>query len=238
MDKISIITICKNCKSDFDITAQSIVKQDYPNIEWIVIDGGSIDGTVESINNVAENISYFVSESDNGVYDAINKGIKAATGEWILCLNAGDYLTTDDILTKALSLEDLDRHDALYSDCVVISRNGKKYGSFMNHKTGLLHHQNFIYRRKLHAEHGMYLVTKPYIVSDLLFMLSLDRDLYKKLDTPIAYSKSGGISSGIWSGEQAIGLRISMGLISMPRGFMQYLKLYYIFLKKRLLHKH
>lgn len=79
MDKISIITICKNCKSDFDITAQSIVKQDYPNIEWIVIDGGSIDGTVESINNVAENISYFVSESDNGVYDAINKGIKVAT---------------------------------------------------------------------------------------------------------------------------------------------------------------
>lgn len=62
MDKISIITICKNCKSNFDITAQSIIKQDYPNIEWIVIDGGSIDGTVESINNIAENIYYIEKE--------------------------------------------------------------------------------------------------------------------------------------------------------------------------------
>lgn len=237
MDKISIITICKNCKDDFAITARSIINQNYQNLEWIVIDGGSDDGTIENINNVIDNISYFVSEIDNGIYDAINKGIEAATGEWILCLNAGDYLTSDNILTRVLSMKDIDKYDAIYSDCIVVYPDGRKTNVYMNHKEGILHHQNFIYRRKLHAKHGMYLVTKPYIISDLIFMLSIDRNRYKKLDIQIAYSKSSGISDDLWSAEQAIGLRISMGFISMLHGFRLYLMVRYYIWKKKFLHK-
>ena len=93
--KISIITISYNAKDAIDRTIQSVINQTYSNIEYIVIDGNSNDGTIEVINKYLDRIDVFICENDNGIYDAFNKGIKNATGDLITFLNSGDYYDTD-----------------------------------------------------------------------------------------------------------------------------------------------
>lgn len=87
---ISVITISYNCKNEIEKTIQSVQCLDYPNIEYIIIDGASKDGTLEVINKYRNVISFVVSEPDKGIYDAMNKGIQKATGDWIIFMNAGD----------------------------------------------------------------------------------------------------------------------------------------------------
>lgn len=89
--KISIVTVTYNCMDTVEQTICNVLKQTYPNIEYIIIDGASTDGTKEIIEKYADRLAYWISEPDKGIYDAMNKGIKAATGEWILFRNSGDY---------------------------------------------------------------------------------------------------------------------------------------------------
>ena len=91
LPKISIITITFNCAELIERTMQNVLAQTYPNLEYIVIDGGSTDGTAETIARYAHRLAYTISEPDRGIYHAMNKGTKAATGEWLLFRNAGDY---------------------------------------------------------------------------------------------------------------------------------------------------
>ncbi len=98
--KISVVTVCYNAADLIESTIKSVLDQTYPNIEYIVIDGGSTDGTVDIILKYSDKISYWTSEPDNGIYDAMNKGIKAATGDYINFLNAGDRFSNKEVLDK------------------------------------------------------------------------------------------------------------------------------------------
>ena len=89
--KVSIVTVTYNCADIVEKTICNVLKQTYPNIEYIVIDGNSTDGTREIVERYADRLAYHVSEPDKGIFDAMNKGINAATGEWILFMNAGDF---------------------------------------------------------------------------------------------------------------------------------------------------
>ena len=95
-NKISIITVVKNSSNTIEKTIKSVLAQEYSNLEYNIIDGESTDGTLEVIKKYKENISLFLSEKDNGIWDAMNKGIKLATGDLIGFLNSGDiyYLNT------------------------------------------------------------------------------------------------------------------------------------------------
>ena len=88
--KISVVTVCYNAVDCIEETMLSVLDQTYPNIEYIVIDGGSSDGTADVIRKYADRLAYWVSEPDKGIYDAMNKGIVAATGDYINFMNAGD----------------------------------------------------------------------------------------------------------------------------------------------------
>ena len=105
--KISVVTIVYNDVNNIEATILSVLLQDYPNIEYIVIDGGSTDGTVNIIEKYSNKIRYWISERDNGIYDAMNKGIKQATGEWINFMNSGDRFynknSISDVFKKCLS---------------------------------------------------------------------------------------------------------------------------------------
>lgn len=90
--KLSVITIVYNNVKDIERTILSVLNQSYPNIEYIIIDGGSTDGTVEVIKKYEDRISKWVSEKDKGIYDAMNKGLKLATGEYVLFMNSGDEI--------------------------------------------------------------------------------------------------------------------------------------------------
>lgn len=97
---ISIITINYNNKSGLEKTIKSVISQSYKNIQYIVIDGGSVDGSIEVINNYKNKIEYSVSEPDNGIYHAMNKGLDRATGDYLLFLNSGDCLTSVNIIAE------------------------------------------------------------------------------------------------------------------------------------------
>ena len=111
MQKISIITVNFNNKNGLYKTIESVQKQTYLNIEYIVIDGGSTDGSKELIEKNAESLSYWVSEKDRGIYDGMNKGLGMATGDYCLFLNSGDYLVDNPVLSllfdKTILNEDL-----------------------------------------------------------------------------------------------------------------------------------
>lgn len=96
--KISIITVVYNSVDKIEATIQSVINQTYSDIEYIVIDGGSADGTIDIIKKYADKTSRWISESDKGVYDAMNKGIDMATGEWINFMNAGDSFHNNTVI--------------------------------------------------------------------------------------------------------------------------------------------
>lgn len=118
--KISVVTVCYNAVKDLERTMLSVLNQTYDNVEYIVIDGGSTDGTVEIIKKYADRLAYWVSEPDKGIYDAMNKGIKVATGEWINFMNAGDELYS----TTTLSEIDFNSNMiCIYGDAVYFNKN-------------------------------------------------------------------------------------------------------------------
>lgn len=98
--KISVVTVCLNDKQKLEKTILNVLGQDYKNKEFIIIDGGSSDGTTEVIKKYEPHIHYWVSEKDNGIYDAMNKGIKVATGDYIYFLNAGDLIYGSHVFKK------------------------------------------------------------------------------------------------------------------------------------------
>ena len=98
--KISVITVCLNSEKTIERTIKSLIGQTHNNIEYIVIDGNSKDSTVNIIKSYSKYIDYFISEKDEGLYSALNKGIKASTGDIISILHSNDVFYNDDILKK------------------------------------------------------------------------------------------------------------------------------------------
>lgn len=100
--KITVVTVCYNAVDTIENTILSVLNQTYDNIEYIIIDGSSTDGTVDIIKKYADKIAYWVSEPDNGIYDAMNKGIDIATGDYINFMNAGDGFYDNEALSNLM----------------------------------------------------------------------------------------------------------------------------------------
>lgn len=124
--KISIVTVCYNAAKDIEETIKSILSQTYDNIEFIVIDGGSTDGTVDIIRKYADYITYWVSESDNGIYYAMNKAIEVATGDYINFMNAGDIFFDDNVLEEVFGGGKRYTEDVLYGSNLLRFKGGYK----------------------------------------------------------------------------------------------------------------
>ncbi len=126
--KVSIITVCYNAAQHIETSIESVINQTYRNIEYIVIDGGSNDGTLDIISKYRAAISYFVSEQDNGISDAFNKGIALATGDLITMLNADDYFSIDAVekMVDAYKKYDCPANTILHGDLKIIGDNRTK----------------------------------------------------------------------------------------------------------------
>jgi len=128
--KISIITVCKNSEIFIERSIQSVISQTYENIEYIIIDGASGDRTCELINKYANHIDIFKSEPDRGLYEAMNKGIKIATGDFIYFLNSDDCLFDRDVLKDvAQTISTYDICDFLYGNVERINISGESFMS-------------------------------------------------------------------------------------------------------------
>jgi glycosyltransferase involved in cell wall biosynthesis len=123
--KFSIITVTYNAEAVLDDTIQSVVAQTYKEIEYIIVDGGSKDKTLEIAKRYAEKLSVIISEPDKGLYDAMNKGIRLATGDYVCFLNAGDQLHEDDTLFQIVqSLYETELPDVIYGDTDIVDLDG------------------------------------------------------------------------------------------------------------------
>lgn len=126
--KVSIVTVCYNVAKELAATVASVRKQTFEDYEYIVVDGGSKDETVEVINSNSDVISKWVSEPDRGIYDAMNKGIDMADGEWIIFMNAGDAFYDENVLSQIFNKDYDDNVGVIYGDVEVVFGNA---GSFI-----------------------------------------------------------------------------------------------------------
>ena len=118
--KVSIITVTYNSAKYVDDCINSIIRQNYKNIEYIVVDGNSNDGTVDIIKKFSPYISKWISEEDNGMYDALNKGMQLATGDIIGILNSDDVLASADVISEIVNCFQQNNVDSLYGDLVYV----------------------------------------------------------------------------------------------------------------------
>jgi glycosyltransferase involved in cell wall biosynthesis len=162
--KLSVITINLNNRQGLEKTFKSVFNQSYLDFEYLVIDGGSTDGSVEVIQKHIDSISYWISEPDKGIYNAMNKGIARSRGEYCYFLNSGDYLATDDVLEKifAGSCREsficgdfiLDQKGKLELNTPYKNRNW--LFSLYDIYSGFLAHQAFFIRRDMFDRYGLY----------------------------------------------------------------------------------
>jgi glycosyltransferase len=120
--KVSVITVTYNSAETVEDTIKSVINQDYKDIEYIIIDGLSKDNTLEIINKYNHKIAKVISEKDHGIYDAISKGIKNATGDIVVALNSDDMYASNDIITKVVALFNASHADAVYGDLNYVDR--------------------------------------------------------------------------------------------------------------------
>jgi glycosyltransferase involved in cell wall biosynthesis len=162
--KISVITVTYNSEATIEETIRSVAAQDYPGKEHIIIDGGSTDGTLGIISKFRVHISKFVSEKDEGLYHALNKGISLADGDIVAILHSDDFYTSQDVLSSYAKLFEDPSCEAAYSDLYYVDRENtdkvKRKWKSGHYKPGAFlfgwmpPHPTFFVRRELYARYG------------------------------------------------------------------------------------
>ena len=158
----SIITVTYNAARWLEQTFLSVLSQSYPHIEYIVVDGGSTDGTVDIIKQYESGIACWISEPDKGIYDAMNKGVQRATGDYVWFINAGDTLYTADTVQRVVSFVQRRKQqpDILYGETNIVNEKGESLGlrrlrapkrlSWKSFRMGMLVcHQSFVVKRSV-----------------------------------------------------------------------------------------
>lgn len=125
--KISVVTVCYNAINDIEKTILSVINQTYSNIEYIIIDGGSTDGTMDIVNKYKDKIDVIVSEPDKGIYDAMNKGARKSCGDFVQFLNAGDVLYNEKVFSSLFKEEISVDVDVVYGDVIYVMQFGRFY---------------------------------------------------------------------------------------------------------------
>jgi len=205
--KISIITATYNSSAYISDCVNSVNNQTYSNIEHIIIDGASKDNTLEIINSIPNRVTKIVSEPDKGIYDAMNKGIKLATGDVIGILNSDDFFTSDDVIQYVVDTFNKNDIDALYGDVHFVNPDDLskivRYYSSAIFKPSLFRfgfmpaHPSFYMKRDCYEKHGLYSLDYK-IASDydlLIRYLHKEKIKYKYINKDFVTMRTGGVST-------------------------------------------
>jgi len=164
--KVSIITITYNSAETVEDTIQSVLSQSYPNIEYIIVDGASKDDTLSIVNRYSDKIATIISEPDKGIYDAMNKGVRAATGDIVGILNSDDFYADNEVISNIVETIQRVHSDACYADLVYVDRvetdrvirswksGTYRYGDFL--RGWMPPHPTFFVKRSIYEKHGLY----------------------------------------------------------------------------------
>lgn len=182
MLKISIITVCYNSAETIENTIRSVVSQDYNSIEYIIVDGGSTDETLRIIEKYKTNVSKLISEKDDGIYHAINKGIALATGDIIGILHADDFYTNSDVIHNIAKVFSEKKVDTVYGDLQYVDRvdtskikrhwHSGEYSNGLFLKGWMPPHPTFFVKQICYEKYGSY-NTSLHSAADYELMLRL-----------------------------------------------------------------
>jgi len=205
--RVSIITVSFNSEFTIEDTISSVLAQTYPEIEYIIIDGGSTDGTRDVINSFGTKITKFISESDNGMYDALNKGIRLASGDIVGILNSDDFFYNNTVIERVVESFRENEIDAVFGDVQFVDRvttsKVVRYYSSKHFETARFRfgfmpaHPTFYVKRDLFEKFGFY-KTDYKIAADfelLMRFLYINHVRYKYLEMPFVSMRTGGISN-------------------------------------------
>lgn len=203
--KVSIITVCYNSEKTIEDTIKSVVSQNYHNIEYIVVDGGSSDDTLKIIERNRKHIDILISEPDEGIYDAMNKGIKVATGDIVGILNSDDFFSSDEsikYIAKGFSSE----VDAVYGDLKYVKQYKPDLLSRVYSSAGfklwkvrfgfMVPHPTFYARKHLFEKYGYYKLDYRVAADfELMVRFFLNGIKFRRIDKMLVSMREGGISS-------------------------------------------
>jgi len=207
--KVSLITATFNSSKNLKSCLQSVIKQSHEEIEHIIIDGVSNDNTLQIIKNfqkINPKIK-FISENDNGIYDALNKGIKIASGDIIGFIHSDDFLKSEDIISGIVSLISNEKFDGIYGDLQYVDKNNPKkvvrnwksseFFQKLLKKGWMPPHPTFFLRKEVYKKHGLFNL-KYSISADYDFMLRVLKDSnlkFKYYPRVITVMRLGGVSN-------------------------------------------
>lgn len=164
--KISVVTVCYNAAHTLGHALDSVFLQDYPDIEHIVIDGHSTDATAAVVREKGARVAVFVSEPDTGIYDAMNKGIRLATGDIVGFINADDFYASNSVLSAVVRVFEDPDVDACYGDLCYVAQDDPdrivRYWRSSDFQPGLFlrgwcpPHPTFFVRRSIYERHGLF----------------------------------------------------------------------------------
>lgn len=200
--KISIVTINYNHVDGLKLTIESVLGQSYDNLEYIIIDGGSNDGSAELIEERKEQLSYAVSEKDGGIYDAMNKGIQAATGEWINFMNSGDVFYGKQVISDFAEVAQRSNAELIYGHSIARNEMGEERVKLAGipsevWMSGKIRHNAMFSKSSLMKEHPFTTDPKLKVIADFDFiykMFCLNQS-FQRIDQNILIFEEDGISA-------------------------------------------
>lgn len=202
---VSIVTVVYNGAATLERTIQSVLAQDHPRVEYIIMDGGSTDGTIDILRRYEDRIDLWVSARDKGIYDAMNKGIAHCTGDWVGLLNADDWYAEGAIARAMAAAGNDPRIRIVHGDILVEYPNGtskvkhaKRSGFLLKYWEMVLNHPSFFVRRSYYQDHPF--ATSFRVGGDHHWTLRAwleDPHMFRYVPEPLAHFSVGGASMTI-----------------------------------------
>lgn len=231
--KVSIITVVYNGAATIERTIQSVLQQSYQDIEYIIIDGQSNDGTVAIIEEYRSSLAQFVSAADNGIYDAINKGIALATGDLIGIINSDDWYE-EDAVTNVVKCYYENPDVSIFHGLLSYWTAKREIHSISGHhssflKSWMIEHPACFVKRELYQRIGLFNLAYKFCADyDFMLRAFFAQEKFFLIPVVLANFSSGGVSSTYLCTKEALALQRKYKLISV---FKQYRRLMYWKLK-------
>ncbi|MBD1846004.1 glycosyltransferase [Cyanobacteria bacterium FACHB-63] len=223
--RVSIITVTYNAGATIRDTIESVLAQDYPNVEHIIVDGASSDNTVEIVQSYGDRIAQFISEPDRGMYDGMNKGIKLATGDVVAILNADDFYVDSRVISTIVEQFEQHQVDSVFGDLVYVKHDNpdkivRYYSSASFHPGKFAYgwmpaHPTFVVKRWAFDRYG-YFKTDYKIAADyelLIRFLAIHKLSYHYLPQVLVKMRTGGASTANLSSNWILNREIVRGCL-------------------------
>lgn len=233
--KVSVITVCYNDRSGLEKTIKSVLNQTGVDVDYIIMDGGSTDGSADLVEQFRDKVSYAISEKDNGVFDAMNKGLQRAVGEYVIFMNSGDYFFQEDSLSKLVRGAE-QYPDFIYGDIYFEYKDGRRkqitfpdrlrLSGLFNH---FLPHQATLTKRQVLQDKGGYDLRYKFIADSVFIWDAIfnEKRSYRHVSEIISVCEFGGLSTDVTrNGDLMQQERMMFYKERLPMLYEDYLELY------------